>query len=170
MRALRLAVVVAAVVVLLGASSPQVWAVELDLNLAVGADFAGELDLGAVNLDAGTGYSLGLELAFDVPLIELGVGLEYGFAREAEASDIDAHYYQLYAIGRFYFGPLYLAGRLGVADVSLPAELEGDSSGGSWALGGGIELFETVKLELFFSQLGSDLGYEGWAMRLLYTF
>ena len=63
-----------------------------------------------------------------------------------------------------------LAGRLGVADVSLPAELEGDSSGGSWALGGGIELFETVKLELFFSQLGSDLGYEGWAMRLLYTF
>lgn len=170
MRAPRLAVVVAALVALLGASSPQVWAVEFDLNLAVGADFAGDFDVGDIAVEADTGYTLGLELVLDLPVIEAGVGFEYGLSRDARNGDFAGDYYHIFAIGRVFFGPLYAAGRLGFADVSLPAELAGDSSGGSWALGGGIELFDVVKLELLFSQLGSDLGYESWTARLLYTF
>jgi hypothetical protein len=167
---IRPAVIVAALVVLLGPASPQVWAVDFDLNLALGADFAGDFDVGDITIEADTGYTLGLEVVFDLPVIEAGVGLEYGFSRDVQNGEFAADYYQIFAIGRFFFGPLYAAGRLGYADVSLPSRYEGDSAGGSWALGGGVEFFETVKLELLFNELGSDLGYESWTARLLYTF
>ncbi len=70
-----------------------------DINLAVGADFGGDFDLGEVSLSSNTGYNLGLEIAFDIPIIELGAGLEYGFSRSASIADLDASYYQIYAIG-----------------------------------------------------------------------
>ena len=142
-----------------------------DLNLAVGADFGGDFDLGDFSLSSNTGYNLGLELAFDVSLIDLGVGLEYGFSRGASSYDLDASYYQIYGIGRFFFGPLYLAGRIGYADMSVSTILEGDFGGGSsWGLGGGIELFGKLKAELLFNNINTDLGYQSWTIRLLYTF
>ena len=58
-----------------------------DVNLAVGADFSGDFDLGNVSLSSDTGYTLGLEIAFKVPIIELGAGLEYGFSRAASAAE-----------------------------------------------------------------------------------
>jgi len=146
-------------------------ATAFDLNLAIGADFAGDFDIGDISLSADTGYTLGLEIAFKVPFIELGAGLEYGFSRAASAINLDASYYQIYGIGRFFFGPLYIAGRLGYSDVSVSTILDGDFSGGStWALGGGVELFDKLKIELLFNNLGGDLSYQGWAARLLYTF
>jgi hypothetical protein len=142
-----------------------------DVNLAVGVDFGGDFDLGAISLSSNTGYNLGLEVAFKVPLIELGAGLEYGFSRGASAVDLDASYYQLYAIGRFFLGPAYIAGRFGYADMSVSSVLEGDfGSGGSWGLGGGVELFGKVKAELLFNSINTDLGYQSWTIRLLYTF
>ncbi len=142
-----------------------------DVNLAVGVDFGGDFDLGAISLSSNTGYNLGLEVAFKVPLIELGAGLEYGFSRGASAVDLDASYYQLYAIGRFFLGPAYIAGRVGYADMSVSSVLEGDfGSGGSWGLGGGVELFGKVKAELLFNSINTDLGYQSWTIRLLYTF
>jgi hypothetical protein len=160
--------IVTVIVCMLGLAAAP--AAAFDLNLAVGADFAGEFDLDELKLDADTGYSLGLELAFKIPFIEAGVGLEYGFSRDAEAADLDADYYQLYGIGRLFFGPFYVAGRLGYADVSFSEVVEGDTGGGSWGFGGGVEFFDTLKIELLFSKLGSDLGYESWTARLLYTF
>jgi hypothetical protein len=145
-------------------------AAAFDLNLAVGADFAGDFDAGNISFSSDTGYTLGLELAFKIPLIEAGVGLEYGFSRGAEAAEIDASYYHLYAIGRFFIGPAYIAGRFGYADVSFSEAVDGSSDGGSWGLGGGVELFGKLKIELLFSSLGSDLSYESWTARLLYTF
>jgi hypothetical protein len=145
-------------------------AAAFDLNLAIGADFGGEFDLDEVSFDADTGYSLGLELAFKIPFIEAGVGIEYGFARDAEGVDLDADYYQIYGIGRLFFGPLYVAGRLGYADVSFSEAVEGDTGGRSWGFGGGVELFDTLKIELLFNQLGTDLAYQSWTARLLYTF
>jgi len=146
-------------------------AAAFDLNLAVGADFGGDFDLGDISLSADTGFTLGLEIAFKVPFIELGAGLEYGFSRSASAIDLDASYYQIYGIGRFFFGPVYIAGRVGYSDVSVSTILDGDFGGGStWALGGGVELFGKLKVELLFNNLGGDLSYQGWTARLLYTF
>jgi hypothetical protein len=142
-----------------------------DLNLAVGADFGGDFDFGDISLSSNTGYNLGLELAFEVPLIEFGIGLEYGFSRDASAYDLDASYYQVYGIGRFFFGPLYVAGRIGYAEMSVSTILEGDFGGGSsWGLGGGIELFGKLKAELLFNNINGDLKYQSWTIRLLYTF
>ncbi len=145
-------------------------AAAFDLNLAIGADFAGDFDAGNISFSSDTGYTLGLELAFKIPLIEAGVGLEYGFSRAAEAVDVDASYYQLYAIGRFFLGPAYIAGRFGYSDLSFSEAVDGTSDGGSWGLGGGVELFGKLKIELLFSKLGGDLSYESWTARLLYTF
>jgi len=92
-----------------------------DLNLAVGVDFGGDFDFGGISLSSSTGYNLGLEMAFEVPFIELGAGLEYGFSRGANIVDFDASYYQIYAIGRFFFGPVYIAGRFGYANMSVAA-------------------------------------------------
>jgi hypothetical protein len=142
-----------------------------DLNLAVGADFGGDFDLGNVSLSSNTGYNLGLEIAFKVPIIELGAGLEYGFSREASAADLKASYYQIYAIGRFFLGPAYIAGRFGYANMSVSTILEGDfGAGGSWGLGGGVELFSKLKTELLFNNINTDLKYTSWTIRLLYTF
>jgi len=146
-------------------------ATAIDLNLAIGADFGGDFDIGDISLSADTGFTLGLEVAVEIPIIELGVGLEYGFSRAASAVDLDASYYQIYAIGRFFFGPAYIAGRLGYSDVSVSTILERDFGGGStWSLGGGVELFSKLKIELLFNNLGGDLSYQGWTARLLYTF
>ena len=125
----------AAFVVVCACLAAAVPAEAFDLNLAVGADFGGDFDLGAISLSSDTGYNLGLEVAFKVPLIELGAGLEYGFSRSASAVDLDASYYQLYAIGRFFLGPAYIAGRFGYANMSVSSILEGDfGGGGSWGL------------------------------------
>ena len=145
-------------------------AAAFDLNLAVGADFGGDFDAGNISVSADTGYTLGLEMTFKVPIIEVGVGLEYGFSRDASDFDFDASYYQLYGIGRFFIGPAYIAGRFGYADVSFSEAIDGSTDGGSWGLGGGIELFGKLKAELLFNSLGNDLSYESWTVRLLYTF
>jgi len=142
-----------------------------DLNLAVGADFGGDFDIGNIKFSSDTGYTLGLEIAVDVPIIEIGAGLEYGFSREASAVELDASYYQIYAIGRFFIGPAYIAGRFGYADMSVSSLLEGDfGGGGTWALGGGVELFGKLKAELLFNNIHGDLKYQSWTIRLLYTF
>jgi hypothetical protein len=142
-----------------------------DLNLAIGADFGGDFDFGDISFSSDTGYILGLEITVDVPLIELGAGLEYGFSREASSVDLDASYYQIYAIGRFFIGPAYIAGRFGYADMSVSTLLEGDfGGGGTWALGGGVELFGKLKAELLFNNINGDLTYQSWTIRLLYTF
>jgi hypothetical protein len=142
-----------------------------DLNLAVGADFAGDFDIGDISFSSNTGYTLGLEIAVEIPLIEVGAGLEYGFPRDASAVDLDASYYQLYAIARFFLGPAYFAGRFGYADMSVSTILEGNFGGGaSWALGGGVELFGKLKAELLFNNINGDLKYQSWTIRLLYTF
>jgi len=142
-----------------------------DLNLAVGADFGGDFDLGGVSLNSNTGYNLGLEIAFEVPFIELGAGIEYGFSRSASSADLDASYYQIYGIGRFFFGPVYIAGRFGYANMSVSTILDGDfGGGGTWGLGGGVELFGKLKAELLFNNINTDLKYTSWTIRLLYTF
>ena len=161
--------IVAFVVCLVAAAAAPASA--FDLNLAVGADFSGDFDLGDISLSSKTGYTLGLEIAFKVPVIELGAGFEYGFSRAASAADLDASYSQVYAIARLFFGPAYVAGRFGYADMSVSTNLPGRFGGGSsWGLGGGIEFLGKLKAELLFNNLNGDLKYQSWSVRLLYTF
>lgn len=142
-----------------------------DLNLAVGADFGGDFDIGNISLNSETGYSLGLEIAFKVPVVELGAGVEYGFPRGATTGNAEAKYLNFYGIGRLFFGPAYVAARLGYSDYSVnEAEGGGFGGGGAWGFGGGIELFGKLKFELLFDDLGGDLSYESWTLRALYTF
>ena len=112
-----------------------------------------------------------MEIAVKIPVIEIGAGLEYGFSREASVGELKASYYQIYGIGRFFFGPAYVAGRFGYANMSVSSILEGDfGGGGSWGLGGGVELFGKLKVELLFNNINTDLEYQSWMIRLLYTF
>ena len=157
-----------ALLVVLAAVAP---ARAFDLNLAIGADFGGDFDLGDINFSSDTGYNLGLEIAVKIPFVEVGAGVEYGFSRGATFENFDASYYQIYAIGRFFLGPAYFAGRLGYADMSISTILDGDfGGGGTWGFGGGIELFGKLKAELLFNKIDADLTYQSWTIRLLYTF
>ena len=161
--------VVALVVCLVAAAVAP--AAAFDLNLAVGADFGGDFDLGNISLSSSTGYTLGLEIAFKVPVIELGAGFEYGFSRGASGANLDASYTQVYAIARLFFGPAYVAGRFGYADMSVSTNLGGSFGGGNtWGLGGGVEFFDKLKAELLFNNINGDLKYQSWSVRLLYTF
>jgi hypothetical protein len=144
----------------------------IDINIAAGVDFLGEFDLDAFKTDADPGFTLGLEVMFDVPVVELGVGLEYGFPRGGDISDLDVEYYQLYGLLRLtIIGRLYLVGRMGYYDVSVDQLQEGDLSGDATiAAGAGLGLLERLKVELLFNNLAGDFGYESWLARLVYTF
>ncbi len=166
-----------ALVAVLAAAAIPAAAFDLDLNLAVGLDLGGSFDLGAVDLDSGSGYTLGLEVVLDIPLIELGAGLEYASGRSPENADGDLSWYSVYAVGRLHvLGPVYLAARYGWTDASLDRVLEGDAgSGSTWGVGAGVGLLGTIQVEALLNTVSVDvgdanLGYETWSLRLLYTF
>jgi hypothetical protein len=151
-------------------------ALGLDLNVVVGADLGGEFSTD-VSIDSATGYTLGLELMFEVPVVELGVGAEYGFERSAQDTDADVSYVNVYAVGRLNFiGPLYAVARFGYSDLS--ADAIGDLSvdgGTSWSAGLGLKFFDRLRVEALFNRLSGsvddqDLDYETWSLRAMWTF
>lgn len=157
-----------ALCLLLGAAP----AAAFDFNLTAGLDFNGEIG-DEVTVDSDTGYSLGLELAVDMPIVEIGVGLEYGFSRGFDGTDEDIDYQQLYAFGRLsIFGPVYATARAGFADLSGIDDLDG---GETWSVGAGLSLLDKVKVEVLLNSFsgdirGLDLDYETYSARLVYTF
>jgi len=157
-------------IALMAVASPA--AAGININIAAGVDFLGEFDLDAVKTDADPGFTLGLEVMFDVPVVELGVGLEYGFPRGGDISELDVAYYQLYGLARLTIvGRLYLVARLGYYDVSVDDLEQGDLDGdGAISAGAGLGLLERLKVELLFNNLAGDFGYESWVARLVYTF
>lgn len=163
-------------VVTLGLAAPAASALDVDLNVVVGADFGGEFSTD-VDVDSATGYTLGLELMFDVPVVELGVGAEYGFERSAEDADVDVSYVNVYAVGRLNFiGPLYAVARLGYSDISADAVADLSVDGGtSWSAGLGLKFFDRFRIEALYNQLSGslddrDLDYDTWSLRAMVTF
>jgi len=150
--------------------APQAHA--FDFNMAVGMDFDGSLGLDEISFDTNTGYSLGIELVVDVPFVELGGGFEYSFDRDVDLTDAKLSYGTVYGVARVHIlGVLYLAGRLGYTDVSLDNVTDLDfGSGASWSLGAGVSFLGKLKAEVLFNSLSSDLDYETYGVRLLYTF
>ncbi len=166
----------ACLAVVMFALAAPVSALGLDLNVVVGADFGGEFSTD-VSEDSATGYTLGLELMFDIPVVELGVGAEYGFDRSVKGSDADVSYANVYAVGRLNFiGPLYAVARFGYSDLS--ADAIGDLSidgGTSWSAGLGLKFFDRLRVEALFNRLSGslddqDLDYETWSLRAMWTF
>jgi hypothetical protein len=147
-------------------------AAAFDLNLTAGVDFSGEIG-DEDSVDTSDGYSLGLELAFDIPMLEVGVGAEYGFGRSVSLADDDLEYTQLYAFARLgILGPVYVTARAGYADLSGLTDLDG---GESWSVGGGVDLLDKVKVEVLLNSFSADLSgldvdYETYSAHLVYTF
>jgi hypothetical protein len=156
---------------LLVAASPAT-AAGLDFNVTGGLDVAGSFDLDVLSSNSDPGFTLGLELMFDVPVVELGVGVEHGFSRNSGVADADAKYWHFYGIGRlFVFSRFYLAARLGYYDLSVDDIIAGDV-GNDYALGlgAGVGILRNLKVELIFNNVTSSLDYDTWAARVVYTF
>jgi hypothetical protein len=144
----------------------------IDINVTGGIDAAGTYDLGITTTGADPGFTLGLEAMFEVPVVEAGVGLEYGFARGADIQHLDVSYTHLYGVARlFVFGRLYLVGRLGYYNLSVSHLSQGRLSS-DFTLGGGVGLgiLRNLKVELIFNNLAGDFDYETWSARAVYTF
>jgi hypothetical protein len=170
----RLALVLVAVT--LASVAPTAAALDLDLNLSAGLDFSGTFDVGAVSEDAQTGYSLGLELMFDVPFVEVGIGAEYGFDRSSRIDNVDVSYTFVYAVGRINFiGPAYAVARYGYSDLSAKLADASLDGGASWSAGLGLKFFGKLRTEVLLNQFsgdvsGVDVDYDTWSLRVLYTF
>ena len=157
-------------------------AAAFDFNISAGLDFGGSVKGGNFDYDSATGYSLGIEVAFDLPIVEVGAGLEYGFPRGTDATDVgdvDLDYTFLYGVGRItIFGPLYLMARAGYSDVSASDVLAGEVSGGvSWSVGAGVGFLDKLKVEAFVNNFSADVDtvdvsfdYTTYSLRVLYTF
>jgi len=152
-------------------------AAAFDFNVSAGLDFDGDFKDAEIGTE--TGYSLGLEVCFDFPIVEVGAGLEYGFPRGTDVGNVDVKYTSLYAIGRLgIIGPLYLAARVGYADVSADDLRGGNLDGGeTWSAGVGAEFFEVLKVEALLNNFSadidgvdSDFDYQTYSLRVLYTF
>lgn len=172
---MRRFVVLAAFILCLAATNPAA-ALGFDLGIAAGAQFNG--DVSNFDLDTDSGYSLGLELMFEVPIIKLGVGYEYGFPRDTNGALSDIEYHLLYAIGRVnFFGPIYAVGRIGYANLGAKIpDNKGKDSGTSWSAGVGIDL-PKVKIEILYNdfdveinEFGQTVDYTNAMARLIYSF
>ena len=144
----------------------------IDLNLTGGIDVSGSFDLGEISSSADPGFTLGLELMFEVPVVELGVGFEYGFGRDTGISGAEAEYWNLYGVGRlFVFGRFYLVARVGYYDLSTDQVLEGEV-GNDMTIGGGagLGILKNLKVEILFNDLTDSLDYEAWLARAVFTF
>jgi len=167
----RRLVLIVLTLIAIGLAAPAA-ATGVDFNLTGGIDIAGSFDLGLHSTDSDPGFTLGLEAMFQVPVVEAGVGLEYGFARGTDIQDVDVSYTHLYGIARlFVFGRIYLVGRLGYYNLSVSHLHEGNLDS-DLALGAGIGagLLRNLKVELIFNNLAGDFDYETWAARAVFTF
>jgi hypothetical protein len=144
----------------------------IDFNVVGALDFGGSLDFDTNSGSTNPGFTLGLELMFDVPVVELGAGVEYGFPRAVSGGG-NVDYWNLYGVVRFFiFGKVYLAGRLGYNSSSANDFLEGNLSdnGTTWSLGAGLGILRNLKAELLYTDFGTDLNYQTWSARAVFTF
>lgn len=156
---------------LLGGAAPA--AAVIDVNAVAGIDLYGTFDVEELSADTDPGFTLGLELIFDVPVVELGAGLEYGFPRSADAGGGNVDFWQLYGVARLtIFTRIYMVGRLGYASASVEEFFDSsyDDDGVSWGIGLGLRILPNLKGELLYSDLSGDVEYSYWSARAVYTF
>jgi len=168
-------VIPSALILILCAVAAPAGAVGFDLGIAAGAQFNG--DISDLDLNTDDGFSLGLELMFEIPIIKLGVGYEYGFPRDTDGAVSDIEYHLLYGIGRIHLGPVYFMVRAGYADVSAKVpDYKGSNTAMSWGAGFGVKISK-IKIEAMYSdfdievdQPGDSVAFTNYSARLIYSF
>ena len=168
-------VIPAALILILCAVATPASAVGFDLGIAAGAQFNG--DISDLDLNTDDGFSLGLELMFEIPIIKLGVGYEYGFPRDTDGAVSDIQYHLVYGIGRIHLGPVYFVVRAGYADVSAKVpDYKGSNAAISWGAGFGVRISK-FKLEAMYNdfdievdQARGSMPYTNFTARLIYSF
>ncbi|RLE27452.1 MAG: hypothetical protein DRJ61_17410 [Acidobacteria bacterium] len=171
---MRLVIPSALILILCAAATPA-GAVGFDLGIAIGAQLNG--DISHLDLNTDDGFSLGLELMFEIPIIKLGVGYEYGFPRDTDGAVSDIQYHLVYGIGRIHLGPVYFAVRAGYADVSAKVpDYKGSNAAISWGAGFGVRISK-FKLEAMYNdfdievdQAGGSMPYTNYTARVIYSF
>ena len=151
-------------------------AVGFDLGIAVGAQFGGNIS--NLDLDTDEAFSLGLELMFEVPIIKLGVGYEYGMPRDTDGAISDIEYHLVYGIGRVHFlGPVFVMARLGYADVSAEVpDLSASDSALSWSAGFGLTIskfkFEAMynDFDIEIDDSGGSTSFSNYSARVIFSF
>ena len=154
----------------------QAAALGIDFGVAAGLQLQG--DVSELELDTDSGFSLGLELMFEVPIVKLGVGYEYGFPRGTDGTLTDIEYHLLYGIARLHFlGPAYIMGRAGYANMRAELDkLQGSDTGLSWSLGLGVKV-RRFRIEVDYNEFdisvddfGGTIDYSNYAARLVISF
>ena len=142
------------------------------INGFVGFDTGGKFDLGAIHVDSKNGYHLGAEVLVDLPLLDFGLGFEYGVPRSPEDSSGDMNYKLIYGVARMtVLGPIYVTGRYGYANVSVDKIIsDKGKNGNSWTLGAGLRLAEKLKVEALYTHMTVGFIYETYSANLVYTF
>jgi hypothetical protein len=144
----------------------------VDFSLFAGIDTSGSVDLSSLELDSEQGYSLGIEILADLPIIDVGGGAEYGVPRGFDATAGEYSYTFIYAVARLtILGPVYVVGRFGYTDPSVD-EIEGGSmgSGTGWGAGVGVSLLDFLMIELQHTELGGDVDYSATVARVIFSF
>jgi hypothetical protein len=172
---LQRALILVGIVIVMSTAAPAA-ALGLDLGVAGGVQLEG--DITDLEIDTDSGFSLGLELMFELPIVDLGAGYEYGFPRDTDTLLSDIEYHFFYGAARLGFiGPVYAMARLGYATVraELP-EVSGSGDGLSWSLGLGVRI-RAVRIEVDYNEfditaddLGGSLDYTNLAARVIYSF
>lgn len=163
-------------ILILIASVTPAGAVGFDLGIAVGAQFNGDIE--DLDLDTDEAFSLGLELMFEVPIIKLGVGYEWGLPRDTNGAVSDIEYHLVYGIGRIQFlGPLFFMARLGYADISAEIpDLKGSDTSLSWSAGIGVSItrfkFEAMynDFDIEIDEIGGSMPYSNYTARVIFSF
>jgi hypothetical protein len=171
----RFSTLLAVLVSAIGLTCPA-GAAGLELGIAGGAQFLG--DISELDVDTDEGFSLGLELMFDIPIVKLGLGYEYGFPRSTELLVDDLEYHLVYAMARLHvLGPAYLAARVGYANLSADVvEISVSEDGFSWSAGLGIKLWrfnvEALynQFDITVSEVDATIDYRNYALRAIFTF
>jgi len=169
-------VIPSALILILCAAVTPAAAVGFDLGIAVGAQFNG--DISDLDLNTDDSFTLGLELMFEIPIVKLGVGYEYGFPRDTDGAVSDIEYHLLYGVGRIHFlGPVFFMARAGYANVSARVpDTKGSTSAMSWSAGLGVKISK-FKIEAMYNdfdievdELGGSMPYTNYTARLIYSF
>ncbi|MCC3144672.1 outer membrane beta-barrel protein [Halanaerobium sp. Z-7514] len=138
-----------------------------DFVFRLGYDMSGEMDIDGEDYDVESGYSLTAEYRLSAAdNFSYGAGITYQLERDVDITDgpgdVGFNYTPIYLLGEYRMAeqPLYFVGHLGYNLFSIDEDVESESGGLYYALGGGIEFEDRYLLELLYTVNNSSIEVE----------